>query len=173
MSCHGGGGGDRGFGKGDGHGHRDRSGGKGGRKCAAKIAAQDFAPGGWLFLALHALIMGANRSLPGRKKLMPGGRVAQGEARRLVAQNFVNDCDSRYSVNNITDAIALLAREARAQDCYGSFLEMLFQILLSLLDDPSSGPVTSRKRSWDSDSEDDSPAPDMSRRSASVTSAAR
>ena len=141
-------------------------------KCAAKINAEDFAPGGWFFLALHALIMGANRSFPARKKLMPGGRVAQGEARRLVAQNFVNDCD-RYSVNNITGAIALLAREARAQDCYGSFLEMLFQILLSLLEDPSSGPVTSRKRSWDSDSEDDSPAPDMSRRSASGTSAAR
>ena len=52
---------------------------------------------------------------------MSGGRVAQGEACRLVAQNFVNDCD-RYSVNNITDAIALLAREARAQDCYGSFI---------------------------------------------------
>ena len=172
MSCQGGGGGDRGFGKGDGHGHRDPSGGKGGRKCAAKINAEDCAPGGWFFVALYALIMGANRSFPGRKKLMPGGRVAQGEARRLVAQNFVNDCD-RYSVNNITDAIALLAREARAQDCYGSFLEMLFQILLSLLEDPSSGPVTSRKRSRDSDSEDDSPAPDMSRRSASGTSAAR
>ena len=172
MSCQGGGGGDRVFGKGDGHGHRDPSGGKGGRKCAAKINAEDCAPGGWFFVALYALIMGANRSLPGRKKLMPGGRVAQGEARRLVAQNFVNDCD-RYSVNNITDAIALLAREARAQDCYGSFLEMLFQILLSLLEDPSSGPVTSRKRSRDSDSEDDSPAPDMSRRSASGTSAAR
>ena len=85
---------------------------------------------------------------------MSGGRVAQGEACRLVAQNFVNDCD-RYSVNNITDAIALLAREARAQDCYGSFLEMLFQILLALLEAPSSGLVTSRKRSWGSDSSDE------------------
>ena len=118
----------------------------------------DMGPGSAAWLAVAALMALANMCLPGKKKLRPGGQEAERDVRRLVAQNFVNDCEN-YSVNNVTDCIAMLAREARLQGRYDDFLEMIFRILLSNLDAAPERPCGSRAWGYDDDDDD---FPDMS-----------
>ena len=142
---------------------RGDDGGDGGRRRAAPLGSM--ATGSNFYQMILTLVHLSNRDSPGRKKVKPGGRVAQGQARRQVAENYVNDCRG-YSVNNVTDAIWLMAHEAQAQGRYDEFLELLFLIFLGFLDEEPEG------SDWHPDDDD---YPDMSsgRSGAGASAAAR
>ena len=118
---------------------------------------------GRIYQLLRTLVLLSNRDNPARRTLKPGGQVAQGHARRQVAQNYVTDCRSQYSVNNMTDAIALMANEAAMQGLYEEFLELLFLVFLSLHE------AECASDAWYSDDDD---FPDMSNNRSGTDNAA-